>query len=56
MFKHNYVNQDVLMAIVDNYMFRHLLAIFRFSSRELMVLLYTGLFKMFVGVLTTSHT
>jgi len=30
-----------LMAIQDNYMFRPLLAIFRFSSRELKVLLYT---------------
>ena len=30
-----------LMAILDNYMFRHLLAIFRLSSRELKVLLYT---------------
>jgi len=30
-----------LMAILDNYMFRTLLAIFRLSSRELKVLLYT---------------
>jgi len=30
-----------LMAILDNYMFRPLLAIFRLSSRELKVLLYT---------------
>jgi len=30
-----------LMAILDNYMFRPLLAIFRLSSRELTVLLYT---------------
>ena len=37
-------------------MFRHLLAIIRFSSRELLFLLYTGLFKMTVGVLTTCHT
>jgi len=29
-----------LMAILDNYMFRPLLAIFRLSSRELKVLLY----------------
>jgi len=29
------------MAILDNYMFRPLLAIFRLSSRELKVLLYT---------------
>ena len=33
--KHNYVNWDVLMTILDNYMFRPLLAIFRLSSREL---------------------
>jgi len=38
--KHNYVNLDVLMSILDNYMFRPLLAIFRLSSRELKVLLY----------------
>jgi len=30
-----------LMAILDNYMFRPLLAIFKLSSRELKVLLYT---------------
>jgi len=30
-----------LMAILDNYMFWPLLAIFRLSSRELKVLLYT---------------
>ena len=30
-----------LMAILDNYMFRPLLAIFRLSSRELKVPLYT---------------
>jgi len=30
-----------LMATLDNYMFRPLLAIFRLSSRELNVLLYT---------------
>jgi len=30
-----------LMAILDSYMFRPLLAIFRLSSRELKVLLYT---------------
>jgi hypothetical protein len=30
-----------LMATLDNYMFRPLLAIFRMSSRELKVLLYT---------------
>jgi len=30
-----------LMAILDNYMFRPLLATFRLSSRELKVLLYT---------------
>jgi len=30
-----------LMAILDNYMFRPLLVIFRLSSRELKVLLYT---------------
>jgi len=30
-----------LMAILDNYMFRPILAIFRLSSRELKVLLYT---------------
>jgi len=30
-----------LMAILDNYMFRPLLAIFRLSSRELKFLLYT---------------
>jgi len=30
-----------LMAILDNYMFRPLLAIVRLSSRELKVLLYT---------------
>jgi len=29
------------MSILDNYMFRPLLAIFRMSSRELKVLLYT---------------
>ena len=29
------------MTILDNYMFRPLLAIFRLSSRELKVLLYT---------------
>ena len=39
--KHNYVNYDVLMTILDNYMFRPLLAIFRLSSRELKVLLDT---------------
>jgi len=33
--KHNYVNWDVLMTILDNYMFRPLLAIFSLSSREL---------------------
>jgi len=38
--KHNYVNYDVLMTILDSYMFRPLLAIFRLSSRELKVLLY----------------
>ena len=38
--KHNYVSEDVLMTILDNYMFRPLLAIFRLSSRELRVLLY----------------
>ena len=30
-----------LMAILDNYMFRPLLAIFRLSSRELKVIIYT---------------
>jgi len=30
-----------LMPILDNYMFRPLLAIFRLSSREIKVLLYT---------------
>jgi len=30
-----------LMATLDNYMFRPLLAIFRLSSRELKALLYT---------------
>ena len=30
-----------LMAILDNYMFRSMLGIFRLSSRELKVLLYT---------------
>ena len=30
-----------LMAILDNYMFRPLLAIFRLASKELKVLLYT---------------
>ena len=30
-----------LMAMLDNYMFRPLLAIFRLSYRELTVLLYT---------------
>ena len=30
-----------LMGILDNYMFRPLLATFRLSSRELKVLLYT---------------
>ena len=30
--KHNYVNLDVLMTILDNHMFRPLLAIFRLSS------------------------
>ena len=30
-----------LMSILDNYMFRPLLAIFRLSSRELKILLYT---------------
>jgi len=39
--KHNYVNQDVFMSILDNYMFRPLLAISRLSSRELKVVLYT---------------
>ena len=38
--KHSYINKDVLMTILDNYMFRPLLAIFRLSSRELKVLLY----------------
>jgi len=38
--KHNYVNSDVLMTILDNYMFRPLLAIFRLSSRELKALIY----------------
>jgi len=32
--KHNYVSLGVLMAILDNYMFRPLLAIFRLSSLE----------------------
>ena len=36
----NYVNEDVLMTVLDNYMFRHLLAVFRLSLRELKVLLY----------------
>ena len=36
--KHNCVNWHVLMAILDNYMFRPLLAIFRLSLRELKVL------------------
>jgi len=39
--KHNNVNKDVSMTILDNYMFRPLLSIFRLSSRELKVLLYT---------------
>jgi len=30
-----------LMAVIDNYMFRPLLAIFRLSSKELEFLLYT---------------
>jgi len=38
--KHNYVNQDVSMTNLDNYMFRSLLAIFSLSSKELKVLLY----------------
>ena len=38
--KHNYVNKDVLMTILDSHMFQPLLAIFRLSSRELEVLLY----------------
>ena len=38
--KHNYVNYDVLMTILENYMFSPLLTIFRLSSRELKVLLY----------------
>jgi hypothetical protein len=38
--KHNYVNEDVLMTILSNYMFRPILAIFRLSSRELKALLY----------------
>jgi len=38
--KHNYVKQDVLITILDNYMFRPLLAIFRLSSREFKFLLY----------------
>ena len=38
--KQNYVNYDVLMNILDNYMFRPLLAIFRLSSRGLKVLLF----------------
>jgi len=33
--------KEYLMAILDNYMFRPSLAIFRLSSRELKVLLYT---------------
>jgi hypothetical protein len=36
----NYVNWDVLVTILDNYMFRPLLAIFRLSSRELKIVLY----------------
>ena len=39
--KHNYVNYDVLMTILDNYMFLPLLVIFRLSSRERKFLLYT---------------
>jgi len=38
--RHIYISKDVLMTILDNYMFRSLLAIFRLSSRELKVLLY----------------
>jgi len=43
------------MTVLDNYMFRPLLAILMLSPRELKVLLYAGLFKMNVGVLTTCH-
>jgi len=38
---HNYVNEDILMAILNNYMFRLLLAVFGLSSRELKLLLYS---------------
>jgi len=38
--KHNCL-KVYLMAILDNYMFQPLLAIFRLSSRELKVPLYT---------------
>ena len=34
----NHVDYDVLMIIIDNYMFRPLLAIFRLSSGELKVI------------------
>ena len=44
-----------LMAILDNYMFRPLLAIFRLSSRELKVLLYTSTLCAHV-VQRSSHT
>ena len=40
--KHSYAIKLYLMAILENYMFRPLLAIFRLSSRELKILLYTG--------------
>jgi len=38
--KHNYVNEDVSMTILDNNMFWPLLATFRLSSSKLKVLLY----------------
>ena len=59
--KHNYASYDVLMTILDNYMFRPLLAIFRLSSRELKVLLYIiyiyiGLYIICITYITYSRT
>jgi hypothetical protein len=38
--KHSYFKYDVLMTIIDKYMFRPLLAIFKLPSTELKVLLF----------------
>jgi len=52
--KQNCVNRDVLMTILDNYMFWPLLAIFRLSSRELKVLLHIHIVRGRDGEISTS--